>query len=442
MTSNNLKTPFFSIAVPAYEMNGNGVDFLNHSFSILDEQTFTDFEVVVSDHSLNDDIKDLCNTWSNRLNIKYLQNSYRRGESSPNINNAIKSCGGKWIKFLFQDDFLYNSYSLENLKTHITNNDNNFWFATACDHSYDGNVMIQPHYPVWTKDIHLGNNRIGAPSNITIKNRDVLYFNEDLIWLMDVEYYKRMYDKYGEPSYFQSMNVVNRLRNDGLTTTLSQEIKEKEVTLMQNKYKNLKTKNMEFKDSIGIFKNAFTKEECKRLINSHSEAIKNGTAYTGKGGNKKSTDYNIVVGESEEDQNLTNIVAGKFNSFNLEYLKNFCSGNEYDATSVVIGQTYYPLFQIQHYKKNEGHFSQWHIENYGPEVKDRLFVFILYLNDVKEGGETEFYFKENGSDEYFGVTPEAGTLIIHPASWPYVHRGCMPKSDDKYILTSWGCYNS
>tara|TARA_B100001093_G_scaffold500025_1_gene550001 strand:+ start:315 stop:914 length:600 start_codon:yes stop_codon:yes gene_type:complete len=199
---------------------------------------------------------------------------------------------------------------------------------------------------------------------------------------------------------------------------------------------------MEFKESIGIFKNAFTKEECKRLINSHSEAIKNGTAYDGMGGNKKSTDYNIVLGENKEDQDLTNIVAGRFNEFNLKYLNDFCQSDEYDASAVIVGKTYYPLFQIQHYKKNEGHFNMFHLENYGAEVKERQFVFILYLNDVNEGGETEFYFKEKDSDKYFGVSPEEGTLIIHPASWPYVHRGCVPKSNDKYILTSWACYNN
>ena len=199
---------------------------------------------------------------------------------------------------------------------------------------------------------------------------------------------------------------------------------------------------MEFKDSIGIFKNAFTKEECKRLINSHTNAIKNGTSYIGQGGAKKSVDYNIVVGEGEEDKALTNIVAGRLNEYNLKYLNDFCPFDEYDTSSVIVGKTYYPLFQIQKYKKNEGHFNSFHLENYGPEVKERQFVFILYLNNVKEGGETEFYFKENGSKKYFGVVPEEGTLIIHPASWPYVHKGCMPKSSDKYILTTWACYNN
>ena len=80
------------------------------------------------------------------------------------------------------------------------------------------------------------------------------------------------------------------------------------------------------------------------------------------------------------------------------------------------------------------------MEEYGPATMDRLFVFILYLNDVKKGGETAFYFKEEGEDDYFKVKPEQGKLIIHPASWPYVHKGCMPESSDKYILTAWSCY--
>ena len=234
----NLNKPFFSIAIPAYEANGRGVEFLEHSFNLFQNQTFTDFEVVVSDHSLNEDIKDLCDSWSDKLDIKYLKNFYRRGGSSPNINNAIKNSNGKWIKLLWQDDFLFNYESLEKLRTHIINNNTHSWFVTACEHSPDGHTMTQPHYPYWTEDIHLGNNRISSPSVVTIKNKEVLYFDEDLIWLMDVEYYKRMHNRYGEPSYFQTINVVNRVRNDGLTQTLSQEIKNKEVTLMRNKYKN------------------------------------------------------------------------------------------------------------------------------------------------------------------------------------------------------------
>ena len=75
-------------------------------------------------------------------------------------------------------------------------------------------------------------------------------------------------------------------------------------------------------------------------------------------------------------------------------------------------------------------------ENY--PSSDRAFVFILYLNDVEEGGETGFLFKEN--NDWFKVKPKTGRLIIHPAQFPFIHKGYMPKSSDKYILTTWLCW--
>ena len=54
------------------------------------------------------------------------------------------------------------------------------------------------------------------------------------------------------------------------------------------------------------------------------------------------------------------------------------------------------------------------------------------MNDIEEGGETYFY---NGK-----VKPEAGKLILFPATWTYNHKGNMPKSDDKYIITGWFSY--
>ena len=233
----NKNKPFFSIAIPTYEMNGYGTDFLEFSLQMLNKQTFKDFEVVVSDHSKNEDIKNLCDSWSETLNIKYFKNNYKVGGSSPNINNAMKNSNGTWIKILFQDDFLYDNESLAILKDHIDNHPNNEWFATGCEHSNDGVNMYRPFIPKWSKNIHLGMNTISSPSVITIKNTpNKLYFDEDLIWLMDVEYYKRMFLSYGEPSYLKMVNVVNRTWNESVSNTLTDERKKNEVNLMIAKY--------------------------------------------------------------------------------------------------------------------------------------------------------------------------------------------------------------
>ena len=96
---------------------------------------------------------------------------------------------------------------------------------------------------------------------------------------------------------------------------------------------------------------------------------------------------------------------------------------------------YFEFFQVTRYEKGSGHYGSWHCETANYAMSRRIFVFLLYLNNVEEGGETEFL--------YAGVKtkPKKGTLVIHPAGFPYFHKGNMPTSDDKYILVSVLSYN-
>tara|TARA_B100002019_G_scaffold48476_1_gene41064 strand:+ start:518 stop:1126 length:609 start_codon:yes stop_codon:yes gene_type:complete len=201
---------------------------------------------------------------------------------------------------------------------------------------------------------------------------------------------------------------------------------------------------MKIKDAIGIFDNVFTEAECKDLINILEEAKINGETYKGESGQggdtqiKKSTDFNILL--NKKYSYASSSVMGKFNNtLSNEYLDNFPGVEDYYHHRIVNGKTYYPLLQIQKYDKGSGHYNTWHVEQEDLRTSERVFVFILYLNDVEEGGETGFLIKEDG--EYIKVKPKTGRLIIHPASWPFVHKGFKPESSDKYILTTWLCWN-
>ena len=87
--------------------------------------------------------------------------------------------------------------------------------------------------------------------------------------------------------------------------------------------------------------------------------------------------------------------------------------------------------KIQKTLPTEG-YHVWHIEHgKGFSNEPRAFVFSVYLNDIKEGGETEFlHFSKR-------VQPKTGRIVIWPAGFPYLHRGNPPLSGEKYILTSW-----
>ena len=221
-----------SICIPTYEMKGLGVEYLEYSFNILYSQTYTNFEIIISDHSILNSIKDLCEQWSQILNIQYFKNEYKRGISSANINNAIKHANGDIIKILFQDDFLYDEYSLEKQLECFKGN----WMVTACCH-YNGKEIYKPYYPKYHDNIQYGENTISSPSVLMFKNKDVLEFDENLIWLMDTDYYKRLYNKFGLPSICNYITVVNREHDNQVSNTLAtQNIKQQELNYIIKKY--------------------------------------------------------------------------------------------------------------------------------------------------------------------------------------------------------------
>jgi len=85
--------------------------------------------------------------------------------------------------------------------------------------------------------------------------------------------------------------------------------------------------------------------------------------------------------------------------------------------------------KIQHYKPSEAFFT-WHSER--ANAKDsRYLVFMTYLNDVEDGGETEFYYQE------LKIKPKKGLTLIWPADWTHTHRGVPSNTQEKYIITGW-----
>jgi prolyl 4-hydroxylase len=86
-------------------------------------------------------------------------------------------------------------------------------------------------------------------------------------------------------------------------------------------------------------------------------------------------------------------------------------------------------YKIQHYKQNEGHFK-WHFDALGPGGWDRQLAVIVYLNSVADGGETRFHRQQ------LQIKPVAGDAVFFPTFWTHLHCGEIPKSGDKYVISS------
>ncbi|MEW6054239.1 MAG: glycosyltransferase [Nitrospirota bacterium] len=228
-----------SIAIPCYEMHGYGVEFLDFSLNKIYEQTYKNIEVVISDHSTDDNIYNLYKKWESFLNLKYLRNENKRGNSSANLNNALINCTGHLIKILFQDDFLFSDNSIKEIVEAFSQNPQASWLVTACEHSNDSIRFYRPFYPQYNRNIYLGNNTISSPSVLTIRNKNILLFDENLIWLMDCDYYKRLHDKYGEPLMLNKINVVNRTWDYQLSKIVNEELRQKEHNYVKEKYQHI-----------------------------------------------------------------------------------------------------------------------------------------------------------------------------------------------------------
>lgn len=90
---------------------------------------------------------------------------------------------------------------------------------------------------------------------------------------------------------------------------------------------------------------------------------------------------------------------------------------------------------VQRTSPHQGYHS-WHCEAGDKGSCSRAVAYSLYLNDVAEGGETEFL--------YQGVKlkPEQGKLTLFPTSYMYPHRGNPIYSGNKYIVTGWFTFDA
>ena len=104
--------------------------------------------------------------------------------------------------------------------------------------------------------------------------------------------------------------------------------------------------------------------------------------------------------------------------------------NQWSFLKSMLKTVYVPSFNIQKYSRGD-HFASLHSERTSLDTLHRLFAWMTYLNDVDDGGQTNF--------SHYGIKikPETGKTLIWPAEWTHAHLGEVLKSGTKYIVTGW-----
>lgn len=215
---------------------------------------------------------------------------------------------------------------------------------------------------------------------------------------------------------------------------------------------------------VGIYDDALTEEFCASIIDAfeacpqvHSE----GRIGSGVDVQKKES-IDCCISEYKEwtgiNQSLLNITARFLVRYVREYAFLACgalspavrldSGEVLELSPEnieripeeqllnVILKLYRPGYlNLQKYKQGTGGYHHWHSEIYPQdescESLHRVLLFMFFLNTVDEGGATKFHYQD------ITIKPKAGRMVIALAGFTHTHKGAIPVSSDKYIVTSW-----
>ena len=109
-----------------------------------------------------------------------------------------------------------------------------------------------------------------------------------------------------------------------------------------------------------------------------------------------------------------------------QYIRKYPWCNQYAPWRIVEN------INIRYYKPTAGYFA-WHTERSSNQqwIRDRHLVFMTYLNDVDDGGETEWFHQR------VKIQPRKGLTVIWPSDWTFTHRGLTSPTKEKYIITGW-----
>ena len=192
-------------------------------------------------------------------------------------------------------------------------------------------------------------------------------------------------------------------------------------------------KKVSIEDFIGIYDNYFSEDFCDNLITHFEWCQKNNKSYMRQEDESIKNDESTNLNPSsiqEINFSYPNI-AGYLQEFNNVFW-NECYADYMGRFSVLKNYDNHTIYTYKLQKTLPGGgYHVWHSEDGSRQMATRVGVYILYLNDVEEGGETEFLYQTKR------VPAKKGRLIVFPPNYPWAHRGNPPLSGEKYIMTGW-----
>jgi len=182
--------PKVSICIPTY----NQTFYLKFLLDSILEQTYQDYEVIITDDSTDFMVKEFVEKYDFNGRLFYFKNDVSLGTPG-NWNECLKKATGEYIKIMHHDDWFSSNTSLQSMVNILESSPEYELVFCGCNNILNGEnqlyhyirdeqLTILKSYP----ELLFKSNAIGAPSVVLFKKTKIL-FDEKIKYLVDVEFY-------------------------------------------------------------------------------------------------------------------------------------------------------------------------------------------------------------------------------------------------------------
>jgi prolyl 4-hydroxylase len=140
---------------------------------------------------------------------------------------------------------------------------------------------------------------------------------------------------------------------------------------------------------------------------------------------KDTIDISLSLAQVKNDKETSKIFYNLFANVSQAFKQYIKKYNILEDINIEIDDS----FNVQYYDKGQ-HFKKFHFESSGATHRKRILTWMVYLNDVPDGGNTVFPYYN------YSIQPIKGHILIWPAEFTHTHFGDVV-IDEKYIVTGW-----
>tara|TARA_Y100001963_G_C6623024_1_gene372671 strand:+ start:150 stop:728 length:579 start_codon:yes stop_codon:yes gene_type:complete len=178
-------------------------------------------------------------------------------------------------------------------------------------------------------------------------------------------------------------------------------------------------------DFIERYPQILSSDDCKKIIRKFDKSPTT-LPILSNGFDRSKKDCSQISNDFDKFDIISNIINTPLRNCIQQYY------NKHDSYKVLFHSDVCSEYNVQKYNPGQG-YHKVHCENGGfrKTFLSRILAWMIYLNDVSDGGETYFPTQKRK------LKPKEGDLYIWPAYFTHPHKGLVSNTQVKYIVTGW-----